>query len=107
MTEHQSSESAQDAFLANTFGLAGKTAVVTGGGGTLCGAMAKGFALAGANVVLWGRGQTSLDETSARSRRQAPTRRGWPRSWLTSRTRARSRRRCGRPWRGSAAWTSC
>jgi NAD(P)-dependent dehydrogenase (short-subunit alcohol dehydrogenase family) len=66
MTEHQSSEPAQDSFLAKAFGLAGKTAVVTGGGGTLCGAMAKGFALAGANVVLWGRGQTSLDETVRR-----------------------------------------
>ncbi len=61
--DHQSSGSVQDAFLATAFGLAGKTAVVTGGGGTLCGAMAKGFVLAGANVALWGRGQSSLDET--------------------------------------------
>jgi NAD(P)-dependent dehydrogenase (short-subunit alcohol dehydrogenase family) len=63
MMDHQSSGLAKDAFLATTFGLAGKTAVVTGGGGTLCGAMAKGFILAGANVALWGRGQASLDET--------------------------------------------
>lgn len=51
-------------FLARTFGLAGKSAIITGGGGTLCGALAKGFALAGANVVLWGRGQASLDATA-------------------------------------------
>jgi NAD(P)-dependent dehydrogenase (short-subunit alcohol dehydrogenase family) len=49
--------------LAKSFSLAGKTAVVTGGGGTLCGAIACGFAQAGANVVLWGRGRPSLDDT--------------------------------------------
>jgi NAD(P)-dependent dehydrogenase (short-subunit alcohol dehydrogenase family) len=41
------------AFLETQFGLSGKTAVVTGGGGTLCGVIASGFAQAGANVVLW------------------------------------------------------
>jgi NAD(P)-dependent dehydrogenase (short-subunit alcohol dehydrogenase family) len=46
-----------------SFSLAGKTAVVTGGGGTLCGAIALGFAQAGAKIVLWGRGRPSLDET--------------------------------------------
>ncbi len=40
-------------FLESQFGLAGKTAVITGGGGTLCSAIAAGFAQAGANVVLW------------------------------------------------------
>lgn len=40
-------------YLQDKFGLLGKTAVVTGGGGTLCGAIAEGFAKAGANVILW------------------------------------------------------
>ena len=40
-------------YLQEKFGLAGKTAVVTGGGGTLCSAIAQGFAQAGANVILW------------------------------------------------------
>ena len=39
--------------LEDKFGLAGRTAIVTGGGGTLCGAMAQGFVQAGANVALW------------------------------------------------------
>ncbi|HUT58479.1 MAG TPA: SDR family oxidoreductase [Phycisphaerae bacterium] len=39
--------------LQEKFGLAGKTAIVTGGGGTLCGVMAQGFVQAGANVALW------------------------------------------------------
>ena len=41
------------AFLETQFGLQGKTAVITGGGGTLCSAIAGGFAQAGANVILW------------------------------------------------------
>ena len=40
-------------FLENTFGLGGKTAIVTGGGGTLCSAMAEGYVNAGANIILW------------------------------------------------------
>jgi NAD(P)-dependent dehydrogenase (short-subunit alcohol dehydrogenase family) len=48
---------------AKSFNLAGKTAVVTGGGGTLCGAIACGLAQAGARIVLWGRGRPSLEET--------------------------------------------
>ena len=40
-------------FLENKFGLNGKTAVITGGGGTLCSAMAEAYVKAGANVVLW------------------------------------------------------
>lgn len=39
--------------LEEKFGLTGKTAVITGGGGTLCSAMAQGLARAGANVALW------------------------------------------------------
>ena len=40
-------------YLQEKFGLQGKTAVITGGGGTLCSAIAEGFARAGANVILW------------------------------------------------------
>ena len=40
---------------ADLFSLAGKTAVVIGGTGELCGAMAEGMAAAGANIVLVGR----------------------------------------------------
>jgi len=40
-------------YLDNKYGLSGKTAIITGGGGTLCGAIAEGFACAGANIILW------------------------------------------------------
>ena len=50
--------------LAESFSLAGKTVIVTGGGGALCGAIACGLAQAGANIALWGRGRASLDETA-------------------------------------------
>jgi NAD(P)-dependent dehydrogenase (short-subunit alcohol dehydrogenase family) len=40
-------------YLDKKFSLSGKTAIVTGGGGTLCSAIAEGFACAGANVILW------------------------------------------------------
>ena len=43
------------AYLKNLFDLSGKTAVVIGGTGELCGAMAVGLARAGAEVVLGGR----------------------------------------------------
>ncbi len=42
-------------FLTELFGLRGVTAVVVGGTGVLCGAMAKGLFRAGANVLLVGR----------------------------------------------------
>jgi NAD(P)-dependent dehydrogenase (short-subunit alcohol dehydrogenase family) len=45
-------------FLENLFSLKGKTAVVIGGTGELCGAMAEGLAGAGAEVVLVGRNAT-------------------------------------------------
>jgi NAD(P)-dependent dehydrogenase (short-subunit alcohol dehydrogenase family) len=41
--------------MSDLFGLGGKVAVVIGGTGELCGAMAEGFAVAGAEVVLVGR----------------------------------------------------
>src|SRR6476646_9082523 len=47
----------------NLFDLSGHTAVVIGGTGELCGAMALGFAEAGAEVVLVGR-----DESKAESK---------------------------------------
>jgi len=48
-------------FLQETFGLTGKTAVITGGGGTLCGAIAEGYLKAGAKVILWGIHRSSLE----------------------------------------------
>ena len=48
------------------FSLAGKTAVVVGGGGVLAGEMAMGFAGAGANVVI-----ADLNEESAKRQAQA------------------------------------
>ncbi len=44
-----------DKYLKSLFGLEGQTAVVIGGTGVLCGAMAEGLAGAGAEVVLVGR----------------------------------------------------
>jgi NAD(P)-dependent dehydrogenase (short-subunit alcohol dehydrogenase family) len=44
-----------ESYLAGLFGLAGRVAVVVGGTGELCGAMAEGLAAAGAEVVLAGR----------------------------------------------------
>ena len=44
-------------YLNSLFSLAGKTAVVIGGTGELCGAMAEGLAASGAEVVLVGRSQ--------------------------------------------------
>jgi NAD(P)-dependent dehydrogenase (short-subunit alcohol dehydrogenase family) len=40
-------------YLDTKYGLKGKTAIITGGGGTLCSAIGEGFACAGANVILW------------------------------------------------------
>ena len=53
-------------YLDNLFSLSGKTAVVIGGTGELCGAMAEGLAGAGANVVLVGR---SAEKAEARIKR--------------------------------------
>lgn len=51
----------QKGFLDNLFGLAGKTAVLVGGTGVLCGAMAKGLWQAGCRVVLAGRDQQKAE----------------------------------------------
>ena len=48
-------------YLQEKFGLSGKTAIVTGGGGTLCSAIAGAFAGAGANVILWDLRQDAMD----------------------------------------------
>src|SRR5215510_8697205 len=46
-----------ESYLNDFFGLSGKVAVVIGGTGELCGAMAEGMAGAGAEVVLVGRNE--------------------------------------------------
>jgi NAD(P)-dependent dehydrogenase (short-subunit alcohol dehydrogenase family) len=58
-----------ESYLTNIFGLSGRVAVVIGGTGELCGAMAEGLAGAGAEVVLVGRNaekaQARLDKIAA------------------------------------------
>ena len=44
-------------YIEELFGLSGKTAVVIGGTGELCGAMGVGLAKAGAEVVIVGRNE--------------------------------------------------
>src|SRR5262245_9064718 len=53
-------------FLNSLFSLAGKVAVVIGGTGELCGAMAEGLAAAGAEVVLVGRNRQKAAVREAR-----------------------------------------
>ena len=48
-------------YLSSLFSLSGKTAVVIGGTGELCGAMAEGLARAGAQVVLVGRSEEKAE----------------------------------------------
>ncbi|MBQ4337551.1 MAG: SDR family oxidoreductase [Lentisphaeria bacterium] len=52
-------------YLETQFGLAGHKAVITGGGGAICGAIAEGFLRAGASVALWGRHMSVLEEKKA------------------------------------------
>ena len=52
-------------YLESQFGLTGKTAVITGGGGTLGSAMGAGFARVGANVILWDVRENALKEKVA------------------------------------------
>jgi NAD(P)-dependent dehydrogenase (short-subunit alcohol dehydrogenase family) len=53
-------------YLSSLFSLTGKVAVVIGGTGELCGAMAEGLAGAGAEVVLVGRNQDKANARLAR-----------------------------------------
>ena len=53
-------------YLENLFSLEGRTAVVIGGTGELCGAMAEGLAGSGAEVVLVGRSQAKADARLAK-----------------------------------------
>ncbi|MDR2296393.1 MAG: SDR family oxidoreductase [Clostridiales Family XIII bacterium] len=52
--------------IKNLFGLEGKNAIITGGGGSLGFAMAKGLAAYGANIVLTGRTRETLDAAAAK-----------------------------------------
>jgi NAD(P)-dependent dehydrogenase (short-subunit alcohol dehydrogenase family) len=60
-------------YLKRFFGLDGKTAVVIGGTGELCGAMAEGLAGAGAEVALVGRSDEKADARLAGIREQGGT----------------------------------
>jgi NAD(P)-dependent dehydrogenase (short-subunit alcohol dehydrogenase family) len=62
-------------YLNSLFGLNGRVAVVIGGTGELCGAMAEGLAAAGAEVVLVGRSQEKADARLAKI--AAAGGRGW------------------------------
>jgi NAD(P)-dependent dehydrogenase (short-subunit alcohol dehydrogenase family) len=61
-------------FLRDLFSLDGKVAVVIGGTGELCGAVAEGFAAAGAEVVLVGR---NAEKAKGRLERIAVDGKGW------------------------------
>jgi NAD(P)-dependent dehydrogenase (short-subunit alcohol dehydrogenase family) len=64
-----------EGYLSGLFGLTSRVAVVIGGTGELCGAIAEGLAAAGAEVVLVGR---SADKAKARLKRIADAGgRGW------------------------------
>lgn len=65
MENHMVEDAVQEQFsiLEAKFSLEGRTAVITGGAGTLCGAMAKGYLQAGARVMLWDIRQDALDRT--------------------------------------------
>jgi NAD(P)-dependent dehydrogenase (short-subunit alcohol dehydrogenase family) len=58
--------SRSEEYLSGLFGLSGKRAIVTGGGGVLAGSMAEALLKAGARVSLWGRGGASLENAKAK-----------------------------------------
>lgn len=64
-----------ECYLKDLFSLEGKTAVVIGGTGELCGTMAEGLARAGAEVVLVGRSQEKADSRLARIKKAGG--KGW------------------------------
>ncbi len=49
-------------YLEDLYGLTHQTAIVAGGGGVIGQAMARALLTAGANVVIWSRSQTSVDQ---------------------------------------------
>ena len=49
-------------FLDDLFGLAGKTAIVSGGAGVIGTVMSEALLKAGANVVIWSRTRKSVDQ---------------------------------------------
>ena len=57
-------------YIKRMFSLEGQTAVVTGGGGVLAGAVAEALLNAGAAVSLWGRSHESLDLAEEKLTRQ-------------------------------------
>jgi NAD(P)-dependent dehydrogenase (short-subunit alcohol dehydrogenase family) len=57
-------------YLESQFSLEGKTAVITGGGGTLGSVMGAGFAKVGANVMLWDVREDALKEKAERLRKE-------------------------------------
>lgn len=59
-------------YLEELFSLAGRTAVVTGGSGTLAGAIGLGLLRAGANLALWSRDPAKLAAQRERLLRQYP-----------------------------------
>jgi NAD(P)-dependent dehydrogenase (short-subunit alcohol dehydrogenase family) len=61
-------------YLDDMFGLAGKTAAITGGGGAIAGALAEALLMAGANVVLWDIDAKAAEE--ARKRLEGSTNSG-------------------------------
>lgn len=65
-------------YLTSLYSLAGKVAVVIGGTGELCGAMAEGLGAAGADAVLVGRNEKRRGRGSNASRRQAARDTSWP-----------------------------
>ncbi len=70
-------------YLEGIFGLSGKTAVVTGGGGVLAGFMAEALLRAGAGVSLWGHREESIRETAERLAAAVPGAEGRVR-WLVA-----------------------
>ena len=59
-----------NAYMESLFGLDGRTAVVTGGGGTLGSAIGSGFAQCGANVLLWDVREEAMTEKAQRLRKE-------------------------------------
>jgi NAD(P)-dependent dehydrogenase (short-subunit alcohol dehydrogenase family) len=51
-------------YLNDMFGLTGKTVVITGGGGAIASALAEAYLKAGAQVSLWNRSSTSMENVS-------------------------------------------